>query len=75
MSGERIAPSMRMLGIVHAARLRQEDVDPEQIHRQHRVDDLEALLVHQRAEALVGGDERFDCSSATTSNWALRASP
>ena len=38
-------------------RLGKQDVDAEEVHGENWVDDLEALLVHQRAETFVGGDK------------------
>jgi len=36
---------------------RQQDVDAQQIHRQHWIDHLDALLAHEAAEAFMGFDE------------------
>jgi hypothetical protein len=36
---------------------RQQDVDAEEVHGQHGVDDLEVLAIHEGAEAFVGFDQ------------------
>jgi hypothetical protein len=38
-------------------RLGKQDVDAEEVHGKDRVDNLEALLVHQGAEAFVRGNQ------------------
>jgi hypothetical protein len=53
---------------------RQQDVDAEQVHGQHRVDDLETLAIHEGAEAFVGLDQALGLLLGDAANSALRTS-